>query len=64
MKRHLPARAAALLLTLTLILAPAAQALSVEEARELLQENYIDEIPEEILELPTIDAITNALGDP
>ena len=64
MKRHLPARAAALLLALTLILAPAAQALSVEEARELLQENYIDEIPEEILELPTIDAITNALGDP
>ena len=64
MKRKAPARAAALLLALTLVLAPAAQAISVEEARTLLRENYIEEISQEILDLPTIDAITGALGDP
>ena len=63
MKRKAPARAAALLLVLTLVLAPAAQAISVEEARTLLRENYIDEISQEILDLPTIDAITGALRE-
>ena len=64
MKFQRPMRAAALLLALTLALSPAAGAISVEQAREILREYYIDEIPEEILALPTIDEITNALGDP
>lgn len=54
----------ALMLALTLTLSPVAGAISVEEARQLLQEHYIDEIPQEILNLPTIDEITDALGDP
>lgn len=64
MKTKLPVRAAALGLTLTLALSPVAGAITVDEARDLLRENYIDEIPEEILSLPTIEEITNALGDP
>ena len=64
MKIKLPVRAAALALTLTLALSPVAGAITVDEAREMLREFYIDEIPEEILSLPTIDEITTALGDP
>lgn len=64
MKTKLPVRAAALGLTLTLVLSPVAGAITVEEARDLLRGNYIDEIPEEILSLPTIEEITTALGDP
>lgn len=64
MKIKLPVRAAALTLTLTLALSPVAGAITVDEAREMLLEFYIDEIPEEILSLPTIDEITTALGDP
>lgn len=64
MKTKLPVRAAALGLTLTLALSPVAGAITVDEARDLLRANYIDEIPEEILSLPTIEEITNALGDP
>ena len=64
MRRKLPVRAAALVLALTLALSPMAGAITVDEAREMLRENYIDEIPEEILALPTIEEITNALGDP
>lgn len=64
MKIKLPVRAAALTLTLTLALSPVAGAITVDEAREMLREFYIDEIPEEILSLPTIDEITTALGDP
>ena len=51
-------------LALTLALAPAAGAISLEDARTLLRENYIDEIPEEILALPTVEEIIQALGDP
>lgn len=64
MKIKLPVRTAALTLTLTLALSPVAGAITVDEAREMLREFYIDEIPEEILSLPTIDEITTALGDP
>lgn len=64
MRTKLPVRAAALGLTLTLALSPMAGAITVDEARDLLRENYIDEIPEEILALPTIEEITAALGDP
>ena len=51
-------------LALALVLPQAAGAIGLEEARTLLRENYIDEIPEEILALPTIDEITDAIGDP
>ena len=51
-------------LALALVLPQAAGAIGLEEARALLRENYIDEIPEEILALPTIDEITDAIGDP
>lgn len=64
MRHNKAFRGLALLLTLVLALAPAASALTVEEARALLKENYIDPIPEEVLNLPTIDEITAALGDP
>ena len=64
MRRKLPVRAAALVLALTLALSPAAGAITVDEARDMLRENYIDEIPEEILALPTIEEIAAALGDP
>ena len=64
MKIKLPVHAAALTLTLTLALSPVAGAITVDEAREMLREFYIDEIPEEILSLPTIDEMTTALGDP
>ena len=64
MNTKLPVRAAALVLGLTLALSPMVGAITVDEARELLRENYIDEIPEEILALPTIEEITAALGDP
>ena len=55
MKFQRPMRAAALLLALTLTLSPAAGAISVEQAREILREYYIDEIPEEdLLTLKTV----------
>lgn len=57
-------RAAGALLALTLAISPAAGAISVEEGRKLLEEYYIYDIPEEILNLPTIEEITAALGDP
>lgn len=57
-------RTAALLLTLILLLVPAAQALTVEQARELLTEYYVDEIPDQVLNQPTVEDIVLALGDP
>ena len=46
------------------ILVTSASALTVEQARDILREHYIDEIPEDILAHDTIDAILAALGDP
>ena len=56
-------RALALLLGLCLLLSTAS-ALTVEQARELLEEKYVADIPEEILALPTVEEILAALGDP
>lgn len=56
-------RLAAAVLALTLALSPA-QALTVEQARELLRENYVDPIDQAVLDLPTVSAILEALGDP
>ena len=64
MKKRNWTRFAALGLGLSLALTPLASAMTVEEARDLLRENYIDPIPEEVLALPTIQEITAALGDP
>lgn len=64
MNQRTTLRAAVALLALTMTLSPAAGAISVEEARDLLRSNYIDEVPDEILSQPTVEAITNALGDP
>lgn len=53
-----------LILALALLLAPFAQALTLDQARELLTEFYVDPIPEQTLEQPTIQDIILALGDP
>ncbi len=46
------------------LLAVPASALTLEEARELLRTNYVDTIPEDILNLDSLDKILEALGDP
>ncbi len=51
-------------LALSLALTPLASALTVDEARDLLQAYYIDPIPEDVLGLGSIEEITAALGDP
>ncbi len=63
MKKLLFRRAAALLLILAFLVLPAS-ALTVDQARELLTEYYVDPIDEEILALPTVEEILEALGDP
>ena len=52
-----------LTLALGLCAAPAA-ALEAEELRTLLETYYVDEIPEEVLEQESVEAILEALGDP
>lgn len=64
MKHARPARLLALPLALSLLLSPAARALTVEQAGELLQDYYIDEVPEDVLSQPTIQTMLEALGDP
>lgn len=56
-------RICALLVALGMLIT-SASALTVEQARDLLNEYYIDEIPEEVLAHDTIDGILTALGDP
>lgn len=41
-----------------------AGAITVEEARELLLERYVDEVPAAALEQETVEATVDALGDP
>lgn len=53
----------ALVLTLSLSALPAS-ALEPEDAKELLRQHYVDEIPEEILALDSLDEILAALNDP
>ena len=53
----------ALCLTLSLALVPAS-ALTLEDAKDLLKQVYVDGIPDELLELDSLDAILDALGDP
>ena len=53
----------ALALGLSLAVLPAS-ALELDEARELLAVHYVDGVPPEVLELPSLDAILEAIGDP
>jgi len=64
MKKRLFPRLTAAALCLTLLLAPAAQALTTEQAAELLDQYYVDEVPQAVLEAGSIDAMLDALGDP
>lgn len=57
-------RILSLFLVLILLCAPTAHALNVEQARELLTQYYVDEIPEQVLSRDTIEDILLALGDP
>lgn len=56
-------RVCTLFLVLALLLTPVS-ALSAEQAGALLQDYYIDEIPEEILALGSVEEMLQALGDP
>lgn len=53
----------ALALTFTLA-APAASALELEDAKQLLSQYYYDGVPQEVLELDSLDEVLAALGDP
>lgn len=57
-------RAAAVLLALILALAPSAYALTTEQAYELLEYFYVDELPEGLENMTSVDEMTAALGDP
>ena len=63
MKRRLPIRVLSLLLALALLFAPAAQALTLEQARMLLTQYYIDDIPASVLEQDSICSLLESLGD-
>ncbi len=63
MKKFLFRRVVALFLALALLVLPAS-ALTADQARELLAEYYVDPIDEEILALPTVEEMLDALGDP
>lgn len=53
----------ALVTGLSLAVLPAS-ALTLDEAKELLAIHYVDGVPPELLELDSLDAILEALGDP
>ena len=55
---------AAAALALTLLLAPAAQAITPDQLKVLLQEYYLNDIPQAALEAETVEDIIDALGDP
>ena len=57
-------RLPALGLALVLLLTPAARALTLDQAREMLVEYYIDEVPQSVLERASIREMLEALGDP
>lgn len=57
---RLPAAALAALLLLT----PAAQALTPDQARTLLDTFYVDPLPRQVLEQETVSGMLGALGDP
>lgn len=64
MKKSLFPRLAAAACSLTLLLAPAAQALTAEQAASLLQQYYVDSVPETVLNQSSVSDMMDALGDP
>ena len=64
MKHRIPARLLALSLALAAALSPAAQALTTEQAGKLLEAYYIDDVPEEVLAQPTIQAMPMSRTSP
>ncbi|MDY2922629.1 MAG: hypothetical protein SOT18_07295, partial [Eubacterium sp.] len=52
----------AVLLTLTVLIS-SVQALTPEEAGEILQNFYVDEVPREVLEQPTVQEMIQALEE-
>lgn len=64
MKRSPLFRLAAAGLSLLLLTAPSAGALTTEQCAQLLQSSYIDQVPQSVLEQPTIPEMLDALGDP
>lgn len=62
--KHLWKKIVAVTLTLALCLAPAAQALTADQLKDLLEEYYIDEVPQEALDAETVEEVIEALGDP
>lgn len=64
MKRRFFSLLTALGLSFSLLNIPAAQALTVEQAAQLLEKYYVDEVPQSVLEQPTIKDMMEALGDP
>ena len=62
--RRFPARPLAPLLMLAWLLSCTAQALTTDQARELLETYYIDPVPQQVLEQENISDMLDALGDP
>lgn len=60
LRYRLPAAA----LAMTLLLAPAAQALTPDQALSLLDTFYIDPLPQSVLKQTTVSGMIEALGDP
>lgn len=59
-----PARRISVLLVLVLLLTGTAQALTTDQARELLDTYYIDPVPQQVLDQESIEGMLTALGDP
>lgn len=64
MKFRRSVRLIALLAALALLLSAAAQALTTDQARELLETYYIDPVPQQVLDQDNIADMIAALGDP
>ena len=64
MKHTIRRRLLSLLVVLAILSLPAAQALTTQQAGELLEEYYIDPVPEQVLSQPTVEAMLEAQGDP
>lgn len=63
-QKRILSRLAAAALCLSLLTAPAAQALTPEQALLLLESYYVDELPAAVYDQTTISGMLNALGDP
>ncbi|MCC8122233.1 MAG: S-layer homology domain-containing protein [Oscillospiraceae bacterium] len=63
-KRKIAPRLMAIMLTGSILLSTAAGALTIEQARALIEEHYVDQISEEALSQETVEGLIAALGDP